>query len=404
MYSKCHAKSTFDNPLTRLVSGYLYHLIPKGSRVGLLSLAEQTLKRGHVVDYLVGQEEILGREQLGQLLARAADHSKERGCFIFWMRRFVPLRHHARRAREEIASLLLAGGWNLASERAAIVWPFGGGRFSCLINRWLSPLFPFACHVTVYVARRRVSVEEFSCSIVIPARNEAGNIRELFNRLPQFGISQEIVFVEGGSSDATWEVIQGEAKKIEDRDVVVMKQSGIGKGAAVREALRVCRGDLIFLLDSDLSVDPEALIDFYKMMCRCDVDFVNGTRLVYPMEKGAMRIFNWVGNRGFAFLLSHLLGRRFSDTLCGTKAFFRNDFVNQDDFLTRLDPFGDFSLLIGAGKKHLRIREQAVSYKSRTYGATNIRRWRDGLLLLRIVIVGLPHVKFVRYSERAESD
>jgi glycosyltransferase involved in cell wall biosynthesis len=272
-----------------------------------------------------------------------------------------------------------------------------------LINRWLSPLVPFACHVTVYAARRRVSVKEFSCSVVIPARNEAGNIRELLNRLPQFGSSQEIVFVEGGSSDATWEAIHEESRKCEDRDIVVMKQRGIGKGAAVREALAACSADLVFILDSDLSVDPEALIEFYEMMCLHDVDFINGTRMVYPMEMGAMRPFNWVGNKVFASLMSYLIDRRFSDTLCGTKVFFRDDFVDQDDFLTRLDPFGDFSLLIGAGAQQLRIREQAVSYRSRTYGATNIHRWRDGLRLLRIVIVGLPRVKFVRYAGRGKA-
>jgi glycosyltransferase involved in cell wall biosynthesis len=239
---------------------------------------------------------------------------------------------------------------------------------------------------------------------VIPARNEAGNIRELFHRLPRFGSSQQIVFIEGGSCDGTWEAIHEEARKCEDRDIVVMKQRGIGKGAAVREALNACRADLVFILDSDLSVDPEVMIEFYEMMCLRDVDFINGTRMVYPMEIGAMRPFNWVGNKVFAYLLSYLLDRRFSDTLCGTKVFFREDFVVQDDFVTRLDPFGDFSLLIGAGGRHLRIREQAVSYRSRTYGATNIRRWRDGLRLLRIVIVGLPRVKFVRYSGGAESD
>jgi hypothetical protein len=399
MGNNYRTNSTYDGShLFRLVSGYLGHLIPSGRRVGLLSLADQTLNKGDVLDYLVRQEEVFGAEPLSQLLDRAADFSAERGCFVFWMKRIAPVHPHSKLSKDRIKSLLHAGGWKLVAESFAIFWPFSSGRVSCLINRWLSPLVPFACHVTVYVARRRVGAKGFSCSVVIPARNEAGNIRQLVDRLPRFGSSQEIVFVEGGSSDATWEVIKEEARRCEDRDIVVIKQRGIGKGAAVREALEVCRADLVFILDSDLSVDPEALIGFYEMMCLHDVDFVNGTRMVYPMEEGAMRPFNWLGNKVFAFLMSCLLDHRFSDTLCGTKVFFREDFVNQDDVVVRSDPFGDFSFLIGATRQHLRIREQAVAYRSRTYGETNIRRWRDGLRLLRIVIVGLPLVKFVRYT------
>ncbi|MBT5708102.1 MAG: glycosyltransferase family 2 protein [Verrucomicrobia bacterium] len=399
MCDQYHAKSTCDAPpLLRLILGYLHYLIPGGRRVGLLSLADQALKRLPIVDYVVRQEEVVSGEQLCQLLDRAADHSKERGCFVFWMRRRSPAHRYARLSRDEIKSLLRAGGWDLVVERSAIVWPFSAGRVSCLINQWLSPVVPFACHAVVYIARRRSSANEFSCSVVIPARNEAGNIRELLHRLPLFGSSQQIVLVEGGSCDATWEAIHEAVRKCEDRDIVAMKQQGVGKGPAVREALRVCRADLVFILDSDLSVDPEAMIESYEMMCLHDVDFINGTRMVCPMEMGAMRPFNWVGNKIFAFLMSCLLDRTFSDTLCGTKVFFREDFVDQDDFVTRLDPFGDFSLLIGAGGQHLRIREQAVSYRSRIYGATNIRRWRDGLRLLRIVIAALPRVKFIPYS------
>lgn len=280
------------------------------------------------------------------------------------------------------------------------MWPYSVGPVSKCLNRILSPLLPFLCQAEVWIARRNSPPRNRSCSIIIPARNEAGNIAELLDRLPRFGTTQEVLIIEGGSSDKTLEIAHLEASSRPEQEIKVLEQTEQGKGSAVRQALMACRGELIFILDADLSVDPEILPAFYRAICGQEADFINGNRFAHQMEEGAMRPLNWLGNRVFAALLSLQLGLKLSDTLCGTKVFYREDFVNQSDGLPELDPFGDFSLLIGAATRPLRIAEIPVDYRARKYGTTNIRRWRDGYTLLRIMVRGLSITPFPSYDSR----
>ena len=238
----------------------------------------------------------------------------------------------------------------------------------------------------------------YRCSVVIPARNEAGNIEAAVQRTPEMGTGTVIIFIEGGSQDNTSEVIQRVQAKFPQRDIKALKQHSKGKGGAVREAFAVATGDLLFILDADLTVPPEQLPKFYEA-ARCGTaDFVNGVRLVYPMEQEAMRFFNMVANKFFGAAFSWLLGQHIKDTLCGTKVLSKNHYeaiARNRGYFGDFDPFGDFDLLFGAAKLNLRILDLPIRYQARTYGETNIQRWRHGWLLLRMTAFAATRLKFI---------
>jgi glycosyltransferase involved in cell wall biosynthesis len=238
---------------------------------------------------------------------------------------------------------------------------------------------------------------DYTCTIVVPARNEAGNIEQAVRRIPEIGLATEIIFVEGQSTDNTWEEIQRVLREYPNRNIRVMRQQSQGKGGAVREAFAVASGQLLFILDADLTMPPEDLPKFYHVARSGTADFVNGVRLVYPMEHQAMRFFNMLGNKLFSLAFSWLLGQSVKDTLCGTKVLFKKDYesiARNRAYFGDFDPFGDFDLLFGAAKLNLRILDLPIRYKARTYGETNISRWRHGWLLLRMVGFAARRLKF----------
>jgi hypothetical protein len=260
--------------------------------------------------------------------------------------------------------------------------------------RWLS-LVTVAVLRPVGTPRARPSL-----SIVIPARNERGNIENALRRLPEFGASIEVLFVEGHSSDGTWEEIQRVVREWNGRHglrVVAHQQVGKGKADAVRLGFSKATGDVLTILDADLTMPPERLTRFYDAYCDGAADFVNGTRLVYPMEGEAMRLLNRLGNVFFAKLLSFVLDVRLGDSLCGTKLVSRRDydrFVRWRHDFGDFDPFGDFELLFPAAVLGTGIIDIPVYYRARTYGTTNIRRFRDGAILFRMSMTGLLRIKF----------
>jgi glycosyltransferase involved in cell wall biosynthesis len=235
-------------------------------------------------------------------------------------------------------------------------------------------------------------------SVVIAARNEAGNIEKIFERVPEMGGGTEIVFVEGGSTDDTYEVIQAAIARHPERGCRLYRQPGKGKGDAVREGFRRSTGDVLMILDADLTVAPEDLPKFFDALISGRGEFVNGVRLVYPMEERAMRLFNLAGNKFFSWAFSWLLGQPIKDTLCGTKVLRRETYdeiaANRAAF-GDFDPFGDFDLIFGAARLNLKIAEMPIRYRERTYGETNIRRWTHGWLLLRMVVFAMSRIKFV---------
>jgi len=235
--------------------------------------------------------------------------------------------------------------------------------------------------------------------VVIPARNEAGNIEAAVQRTPEMGKGTEIIFIEGHSKDNTWEEIHRVAVKYPQRSITILKQQSRGKGGAVREAFAAATGDLLFILDADLTMPPEQLPKFYEVARSGTAEFVNGVRLVYPMEDEAMQFLNMVANKIFGLTFSWLLGQKIKDTLCGTKVLFREDYealAKNRAYFGDFDPFGDFDLIFGAAKLNLRLVDLPIRYAARTYGQTNIQRWSHGWLLLRMVVFAARRLKFIR--------
>jgi glycosyltransferase involved in cell wall biosynthesis len=234
--------------------------------------------------------------------------------------------------------------------------------------------------------------------VIIPCRNEAGHIRPLLERLPDLGPNSEFLFVEGNSSDDTEAVIKQAIADNPGRPLRFLKQPGRGKGDAVREGFAHARGEVVLILDSDMGVAPEDVPKFVDALVRGKGEMINGSRLVYPMEGRAMRFLNLLANKSFATLFSWLLGQQVRDTLCGTKALYREDYERiaaNRSYFGDFDPFGDFDLLFGAARLNLRIVDMAIRYHERTYGETNISRFRHGVLLLRMSGFAARKLKFV---------
>jgi hypothetical protein len=273
----------------------------------------------------------------------------------------------------------------------------GIGRF---INRFLAP-FPLIrqlClrHYTVCRSLRRPADDVRSATIVIPARNERGNIEAAVKRIPRFVDALEIIFVEGHSQDGTWQEIERVVAAYPGYDIKAMRQPGTGKGDAVFAAFEAARGDVLIILDADLTVPPEQLPKFWDAIRSGKGEFVNGSRLVYPMEEEAMRFLNLVANKVFSLLFSWLLSQRFTDTLCGTKAICRSDYARLKagrGYFGKFDPFGDFDLIFGASKLGLKAVEVPIRYASRSYGETQISRFRHGFMLLRMVLFAFMRIK-----------
>jgi len=261
-------------------------------------------------------------------------------------------------------------------------------------NRVLARLWPFRVFAltNVLVARPaprpRPDEPPLRVSIVVPARNEAENVAEIFDRVPPMGAGTELVFVEGHSADATYEAIATEIARRPDVVCQLHRQTGVGKGDAVRLGFARATGDVFMILDADLTVPPEDLPRFYEALVEGKGEFVNGVRLIYPMEERAMRFINLLGNKFFSLAFSRVLGQPVKDTLCGTKALRRADYeriaTNRAAF-GDFDPFGDFDLLFGAARLNLKIVDLPIRYRERRYGETNIERWRHGALLFRML-------------------
>jgi SAM-dependent methyltransferase len=270
------------------------------------------------------------------------------------------------------------------------------------INTFLPQFAPlrYVSLYRTYVLRRRVVKRDprASVTVVVPARNEAGNIAEAVKRTPVMGSSTELLFVEGHSSDNTWDEIQRAIRTYSGPlRLGALRQTGKGKGDAVRLGFEKATGDMLMILDADLTVVPEDLPKFFEVMVSGQADYVHGTRLVYPMEDDAMRFLNRLGNSFFARTFSFLLDQAVTDTLCGTKVLWKTDYkrlAENRGYFGDFDPFGDFDLIFGARKLNLKILEVPVRYRNRVYGETNISRFRDGMMLLRMSAVAARKIKF----------
>lgn len=304
-------------------------------------------------------------------------------------------------APADIKTLLHLAGFELVSRGERMLWPWATPMIATLCNRFLVRL-PMLRRLALsnYVIARPLPTErkDYSVSIVIPARNEEGNIERAIEELPTFGTTMQIIFVEGNSTDNTWMAIESMKHSYHGpHEITIAQQDGKGKGDAVRKGFGLAHNDILFILDADLTVAPADLPKFYDAIASGKGEFINGSRLVYPMEQEAMRTLNLLGNKFFSLLFTWLLGQRLKDTLCGTKVFRKTDYeriVANRSYFGDFDPFGDFDLLFGAAKQNLKILEVPIRYRERTYGTTNISRFRHGWLLLQMCAVAAMRLKF----------
>lgn len=304
----------------------------------------------------------------------------------------------------DIERLLMLENFEVIKKDQEIIFPFSIPLVTPLLNKFVGKIWPFKnmALTNVIIGRplnfSKSTPSRSSVSVIIPARNEAGNIEALFNRVPEMGSRTELIFIEGHSQDDTFEKINEMLLKYPDREAKLFQQEGNGKGDAVRLGFNKATGDILMILDSDLSVPPEDLVLFYNALEENKGDFINGVRLIYPMEDEAMRFLNLLGNKFFSVTFSWLLGQPIKDTLCGTKVLRKKDYqtiTHNRSYFGDFDPFGDFDLLFGAAKLNLKIVEIPIRYRSRTYGSTNIHRFRHGWLLLRMVLFAANKLKFI---------
>ncbi|MHC4070109.1 MAG: glycosyltransferase [Planctomycetota bacterium] len=308
---------------------------------------------------------------------------------------------------DDIKNLLALSGFEEVTHSGRTLLPLRIPVLSWIMNRLLAkmPLFSWFCLTWVLVARPcpatgrgRGKHDEPTVSVLVPTRNEKGNIEEAFTRTPNMGKWTELVFVDGNSDDGTVEEIERCIEKYGPQwhRALLLHQSGKGKGQAVRQGFDECQGDILMILDSDLTMPPEELPKYYEAIVSSRGEFINGCRLVYPMEKKAMRFLNMIANHAFATLFTWLLGQRVKDTLCGTKVLWRQDYdriAANRDYFGDFDPFGDFDLLFGAARFNQKIVDMPIRYRERSYGNIKISRWQHGWLLLRMSLIAFRKLK-----------
>ena len=302
----------------------------------------------------------------------------------------------------DVENFMTLGGFETIKKEWRVLLPFRMFGLGNLVNRYVAPL-PWIRRLALshYLVARKMpkySLQELSVSVVIPCRNERGNIEPAIQRLPKLGSGTEIIFVEGHSTDGTWEEVKRVQKIYPGLDISILQQTGEGKGDAVRAGFDLAKGDILMILDADLTVPPEDLEKFVEIICSGKGEYVNGSRLIYGMEDQAMRFLNFLANHFFALVFTFLINQRLTDTLCGTKVLTRKNYQRIKagrTYFGTFDPFGDFDLIFGASKLNLKFAEVPVRYASRRYGSTQISRFRHGLLLLRMVIFAYRKLKAI---------
>ena len=302
---------------------------------------------------------------------------------------------------KDIVNLLQLSNYDVIKSGRKFIMPFYIPLISSFFNKYISnlPLINKLCLNGFIIARSLTQKEELiKVSVVIPARNEKGNIETILNRIPELGVQTEVIFVEGSSTDNTLNEIIKVCKEYSGSfKVGYAVQDGKGKADAVRKGFEMAEGDIYMILDADMTVPPEDLGKFYSVISSGKGEFLNGSRLVYPLEEDAMRTLNILGNKFFSLMFTWILNQRIKDTLCGTKVISAKNYdklITAKKYFGDFDPFGDFDLIFGAAKLNLKFAEIPIRYKARVYGETNISRFRHGWMLLKMTFFAMRKIKF----------
>jgi SAM-dependent methyltransferase len=314
----------------------------------------------------------------------------------------MPQQHQNWLSTEDICNLLSLGQYQVVKTESRLLLPKRIPFLSDWTNRYVASL-PGIRRLCLcrYLVARPLQLREknaASTTVLVPCRNEKNNIEAAVRRIPEFGSHREIIFVEGHSTDGTLDEIKRVKESHPEKDIKWMVQDGQGKGDAVRKGFAAASGDILMILDADLTVPPEDLPKFYRALVENQGEFINGCRLVYPMEKQAMRFLNLLGNKFFSLMFTWILNQRFKDTLCGTKALLKRDYDRiqaNRSYFGDFDPFGDFDLIFGAVKLNLKVVEIPVRYRERAYGVTNIQRFRHGWLLFKMTLFAYRKIKAI---------
>ncbi|WP_080057605.1 glycosyltransferase [Spirosoma aerolatum] len=376
------------------LNGLVFDFILISDTIGYFDDVQQVFKQLHSVCHADTRIIITYRNQLWTPLLSAAEAIGLK----------MPEHRQNWLDRGDIENLLDVTGFDVVREGRKFLMPRYIPLLSGLLNKYIAnlPLFNRLGLCTFIVARSmqaNKSVDLPSVSVIVPARNEKGNIETIVQRLPAMGSHTELIFVEGNSTDDTWSEIQRvTAEYTPEYDIKCVQQEGKGKGDAVRKGFGMATGDILMILDADMTVPPEDLPKFYEAIANGKGEYINGTRLVYPMEKEAMRTLNLIGNKFFSIAFSWLLNQRIKDTLCGTKVLTRANYQRLSAnraYFGDFDPFGDFDLIFGSAKLNLKFVEIPIRYRARTYGETNISRFKHGWLLLKMTFFALNKIKFI---------
>ncbi len=308
---------------------------------------------------------------------------------------------------QDVENLLQLAGLEPVVTARRILLPLRIPFVSAFFNGFLANLWILRhlCLTYWIVARVQPTGErrELSVSILVPAKNEAGMIERIVAETPPLGTRSELIFVEGHSTDGTAGEIQRQIEIHPDREIVYIEQTGHGKGDAVRLGFKQARYDVLMILDADLTVRPRDLPPFLEAIETGRAEFVNGSRLVYDLEPGAMRFLNLLANKAFSLVFSALLDQPVKDTLCGTKVLERRRYEQiaaGRSYFGDFDPFGDFDLLLGAARLNLKIVDLPVRYHARDYGDTKISRFRHGWLLLQMGVFAFRKLKIEIFRPR----
>jgi SAM-dependent methyltransferase len=384
--------------------------------------AGEQLELGETFDFIVLSDLLPFVHDLIALFDRVAEHSHERTRVVIntYSRLWRPVIRFAELVRLkprkpirnwvapiDIRNLLELSGLEVVSDERRLLLPKRLPPLTLFLNGFLGSLWPFThlCLTYWVVARpRRASLDDASVTVVCACRNEQGHLADLVRRVPELGTATELLFVEGGSTDDTRGEILRQIEAHPELDIRLIEQPGRGKGDAVRAGFAAAKHDVLMILDGDLSVAPEDLPKFHRALVEGRGELINGSRLVYDMEKGAMRFANMLGNKIFSRTFKWITGQQVKDTLCGTKVLMRGDYdriAAGRSYFGDFDPFGDFDLLFGASRLGLKIIDVPVRYHPRTYGDTNISRWRHGVLLLRMTMFAFWKFKVAPYRARA---